>query len=107
MRPINEPAHRYEELAGFVAGLVEKGTLRPGSRAPSLRRSGRDRRASLTTALKAYQLLERHADHLRRSAAYRNQPPARRRAHFRPIKEGRLAQAWPGTAPTRKAAPMY
>src|SRR5215469_18130363 len=53
-----EAVHLYEELAGFVAGLVEKGTLRPGSRAPSLRRLSRDRRASLTTALKAYQLLE-------------------------------------------------
>jgi len=51
-------AHRYEELAGFVAALVEKGTLPPGSRAPSLRRLSRDRRASLSTALKAYQLLE-------------------------------------------------
>jgi DNA-binding transcriptional MocR family regulator len=53
-----ETMHRYEELAGFVAGLVKKGTLRPGSRAPSLRRLSRDRCASLTTALKAYQLLE-------------------------------------------------
>lgn len=50
--------HRYEELAAFVAGLVAKGTLRPGSRAPSLRRLSEDRRASLSTALKAYQLLE-------------------------------------------------
>ncbi len=54
----SETAHRYEELAGLVAGLVEKGTLRPGSRAPSLRRLSRERRASLSTALKAYQLLE-------------------------------------------------
>src|SRR5215469_14028899 len=54
----SEASHRYEELAGFVARLVEKGTLRPGSRAPSLRRLSRDRRASLSTALKAYQLLE-------------------------------------------------
>jgi DNA-binding transcriptional MocR family regulator len=54
----NDTAHRYEELAGFVAGLVEKGTLRPGSRAPSLRQLSKDRRASLSTALKAYQLLE-------------------------------------------------
>lgn len=53
-----DSSRRYEELASFVAGLVEKGTLRPGSRAPSLRRLSKDRRASLTTALKAYQLLE-------------------------------------------------
>jgi DNA-binding transcriptional MocR family regulator len=49
---------RYEELACFIAGLVDKGALRPGSRAPSLRRLSRERRASLSTALKAYQLLE-------------------------------------------------
>lgn len=49
---------RYEELAGFIAGLVENGTLPPGSRAPSLRQLSRDRRASLSTALQAYQVLE-------------------------------------------------
>ena len=49
---------RYEELAAFIAGLVENGALPPGSRAPSLRRLSRDRRASLSTALQAYQLLE-------------------------------------------------
>jgi DNA-binding transcriptional regulator YhcF (GntR family) len=65
MKAHNETAHRYEELAGFVAGLVEKGTLRQGSRAPSLRQLSKDRRTSLTTALRAYQLLERHS----RSAA--------------------------------------
>jgi DNA-binding transcriptional MocR family regulator len=54
----DDAPHRYEELAGFVAELVEKGSLRPGSRAPSLRRLSKDRRASLSTALKAYQLLE-------------------------------------------------
>jgi DNA-binding transcriptional MocR family regulator len=54
----SDTAHRYEQLAGFVAGLVEKGTLRPGSRAPSLRRLSKDHYASLSTALKAYQLLE-------------------------------------------------
>jgi DNA-binding transcriptional MocR family regulator len=53
-----EQARRYEELACYVGGLVEKGALRPGGRAPSLRRLSRDRRASVTTALKAYQLLE-------------------------------------------------
>ena len=58
MKAHNEPAHRYEALAGFVAGLVEKGTLRQGSRAPSLRQLSKDRRTSLTTALRAYQLLE-------------------------------------------------
>jgi|SRR6516162_747821 len=58
MKAHNETPHRYEALAGFVAGLVEKGTLRQGSRAPSLRQLSKDRRTSLTTALRAYQLLE-------------------------------------------------
>jgi DNA-binding transcriptional MocR family regulator len=53
-----EPAHLYEELAGFVTALIESGTLRPGARAPSLREISRQRRASLSTALQAYRLLE-------------------------------------------------
>jgi DNA-binding transcriptional MocR family regulator len=50
--------HRYEELASFITGLVDTGVLRPGARAPSLRRLSRERRTSLSTTLQAYQLLE-------------------------------------------------
>lgn len=50
--------HRYEQLAGFIAGLVENGALRPGMRAPSLRRIAAQHDASLSTALQAYRLLE-------------------------------------------------
>jgi DNA-binding transcriptional MocR family regulator len=50
--------HRYEELADTIARMVENGALRPGSRAPSLRRICKDHGASLSTALQAYQLLE-------------------------------------------------
>lgn len=53
-----DPLYRYEELAGFITGLVENGTLSPGSRAPSLRQISKQRRISLTTALQAYRLLE-------------------------------------------------
>ena len=53
-----QPHYRYEELAQFIAGLVENGTLLPGSRAPSLRQISKQRRASLSTALQAYRLLE-------------------------------------------------
>jgi DNA-binding transcriptional MocR family regulator len=49
---------RYEELGSFITGLVDTGVLRPGERAPSLRRLSRERRTSLSTALQAYQLLE-------------------------------------------------
>jgi DNA-binding transcriptional MocR family regulator len=53
-----DPAYRYEELVGFITGLVDGGTLLPGSRAPSLRQISRQRRISLSTALQAYRLLE-------------------------------------------------
>ena len=49
---------RYEDLAGFITGLIEGGTLRPGTKAPSLRRISRERGVSLMTALEAYRLLE-------------------------------------------------
>jgi DNA-binding transcriptional MocR family regulator len=52
------PVYRYEELAGYISTLVDNGTLRPGGRIPSLREIGRQRRASLSTALQAYRLLE-------------------------------------------------
>lgn len=53
-----ESLHRYEELAAIIARMVANGALRPGSRAPSLRRLCQDHSASLSTALQAYQLLE-------------------------------------------------
>jgi DNA-binding transcriptional MocR family regulator len=53
-----EPRYRYEELMGFITGLVNSGTLPPGSRAPSLRQVCKQRRTSLSTALQAYRLLE-------------------------------------------------
>ncbi|HXW39650.1 MAG TPA: PLP-dependent aminotransferase family protein [Xanthobacteraceae bacterium] len=49
---------RYEEVANLIAGLVDSGTLRPGSRAPSLRAISKQQRVSLATALEAYRLLE-------------------------------------------------
>jgi len=53
-----DPLYRYEELATFITNLVDKGTLRPGSRAPSLRQISKQQRTSLTTALQAYRMLE-------------------------------------------------
>jgi DNA-binding transcriptional MocR family regulator len=50
--------YRYEQVASFIAQLVRIGTLRPGSRAPSLRQISRQKRVSLSTALQAYRLLE-------------------------------------------------
>jgi DNA-binding transcriptional MocR family regulator len=52
------PHFRYEEVANLIVGLVETGTLSPGSRAPSLREISKQQRVSLSTALQAYRLLE-------------------------------------------------
>lgn len=49
---------RYEEVANLITGLVNSGTLSPGSRAPSLRKISKQQRISLSTALQAYRLLE-------------------------------------------------
>jgi DNA-binding transcriptional MocR family regulator len=53
-----QPQFRYEELANFITGLIDAGTLAAGSRAPSLRDISKQRRISLSTALQAYRLLE-------------------------------------------------
>jgi DNA-binding transcriptional MocR family regulator len=55
---VSPPAYRYEALATFVVDMVRQGALRPGARAPSLRRISRQRGVSLSTALQAYRLLE-------------------------------------------------
>jgi DNA-binding transcriptional MocR family regulator len=52
------PRFRYEEVAEFVAGLASRGTLQPGTRAPSLREISTQQRTSLSTAVQAYRLLE-------------------------------------------------
>lgn len=57
-RHADDPTFRYEALAGFITGLIERGTLPPGARVPSLREMSRQHRASLTTATQAYRLLE-------------------------------------------------
>ncbi|MBV9566066.1 MAG: PLP-dependent aminotransferase family protein [Bradyrhizobium sp.] len=53
-----EEVFRYEELARFITALVDRGTLMPGTRAPSLREISRERDVSMATALQAYRLLE-------------------------------------------------
>ncbi|MBN1140676.1 MAG: PLP-dependent aminotransferase family protein [Deltaproteobacteria bacterium] len=62
MRPLNPmPAAElplYEQLAGEVAALVEKGTFRPGDRVPSIRALSRQFQVSLNTVKEAYALLE-------------------------------------------------
>jgi DNA-binding transcriptional MocR family regulator len=48
----------YETLAARVATLIEKGTLQPGQRAPSVRKLSRQYQVSISTVLLAYQKLE-------------------------------------------------
>ncbi|MGH8146849.1 MAG: PLP-dependent aminotransferase family protein [Rhodanobacteraceae bacterium] len=48
----------YEELASFISRLVDRGTLAPGTRVPSLRDISQDRGVAISTALQAYRLLE-------------------------------------------------
>src|SRR5262249_21335591 len=50
--------YRYEETARFVTDLVDRGTLIPGARVPSLRQITKQRGVSLSTALQAYRALE-------------------------------------------------
>jgi DNA-binding transcriptional MocR family regulator len=49
---------RYEQVADAVAKLIEDGTLRPGERAPSLRRTSERHGVSLATAVQAFIQLE-------------------------------------------------
>lgn len=55
---VPDGTYRYQELADFIARLVDRGTLLPGSRVPSLRQISHERGMSLATALQAYRLLE-------------------------------------------------
>ncbi|HXI82532.1 MAG TPA: PLP-dependent aminotransferase family protein [Verrucomicrobiae bacterium] len=48
----------YEQTADKVGVLIERGTLRPGERVPSVRRLSRQHGISVSTVLQAYMLLE-------------------------------------------------
>jgi DNA-binding transcriptional MocR family regulator len=48
----------YTALADSVQALIADGTLRPGTRVPSVRRMARSRQVSISTVLQAYTLLE-------------------------------------------------
>jgi DNA-binding transcriptional MocR family regulator len=48
----------YEQIAGKIRDLIEKGTLRPGEKVPSVRRMSTQERVSISTILQAYFLLE-------------------------------------------------
>jgi DNA-binding transcriptional MocR family regulator len=48
----------YESVADSISGMIASGTLRPGERVPSVRRLSSQRRVSISTVLKAYEVLE-------------------------------------------------
>jgi DNA-binding transcriptional MocR family regulator len=48
----------YEQLAEELAGLIDRRALRPGDRLPSVRGYSRQKRVSLATVLRTYQVLE-------------------------------------------------
>ncbi|RYD64666.1 MAG: GntR family transcriptional regulator [Verrucomicrobiaceae bacterium] len=55
----NSPEHLlYESVAEQISQLIDRGTLRPGERIPSVRKLSRQRRVSISTILQAYRVLE-------------------------------------------------
>jgi DNA-binding transcriptional MocR family regulator len=48
----------YESVADSISGMIQAGTLRPGERVPSVRRLSTQRRISIATVLRAYEVLE-------------------------------------------------
>jgi DNA-binding transcriptional MocR family regulator len=50
--------HLYEQMAGKIHQLIERGTLRPGDRVPSVRKLSEQHDVSVATVLQAYMLLE-------------------------------------------------
>ena len=48
----------YESVAEQITKLIDRGTLRPGERIPSVRKLSRQRGVSISTILQAYRVLE-------------------------------------------------
>src|SRR5450756_1477344 len=48
---------RYVQLAELIVGMIDNGTLAPGTRLPSVRVVSEQQRISIFTALQAYRLL--------------------------------------------------
>lgn len=52
------PTRLYQQVASRISVLVERGTLRPGERVPSIRQYSMRERVSISTVMQAYRLLE-------------------------------------------------
>jgi len=55
--PASSQGFLYDQVIGHVRQLVDKGTLKPGDRAPSLRALSRQLRVSISTISQAYAAL--------------------------------------------------
>ncbi|MEW5940066.1 MAG: PLP-dependent aminotransferase family protein, partial [Chloroflexota bacterium] len=53
-----QSAFRYEQIAGQIKALIEKGAYRPGDRIPSVRQMSQQQGASISSVLQAYLQLE-------------------------------------------------
>src|SRR5215210_3789805 len=58
MIALKEPGLLYEQVAETIARQIEAGTLRAGDRVPSVRRTSKQHRVSVSTAVQAYLALE-------------------------------------------------
>ena len=68
----------YVSVADRVAGLIDRGTLRPGQRVPSVRKLSAQLDVSISTVLAAYRVLEnRGRIEARPQSGYYVKPPAR------------------------------
>src|SRR5436190_20093449 len=52
------PDNLYRQVAHRISHLIERGTLRPGERVPSVRRFSEQQDVSIATVTQAYRLLE-------------------------------------------------
>lgn len=57
-RPSSDEPYAYRRIAGEVSARIADGTLRPGDRLPSVRRTSAQWGVSIPTVLQAYRLLE-------------------------------------------------
>jgi len=83
----------YERIADELAGVIQRGGLRPGERMPSVRRLSRERDVSVATVLSAYVILERRG-------LVETRPKS---GHF--VRRSRTAEVPVPSVPRRAAAP--
>ncbi|MEJ2262085.1 MAG: PLP-dependent aminotransferase family protein [Anaerolineales bacterium] len=53
-----EKSYKYEQIAAELLHLIQSGTFSPGDRVPSVRQLSRQKKASISTIMEAYYLLE-------------------------------------------------